>query len=344
MAIISAMPTLLTMDMQDALDEFERVILSDYFEGKDQQQYVLLVIRDKHKDGQQNELHHGIKMIFPAITKSTSNTKQYKKHEKNLSRTIESLEKFYSTRWGRKESDYIKYRFFFIKEEKDKPSAPRDLRLHFDINKNYKDPSFNEKKERQQKREGRASSQAAAIAVRKRPISGQKASTPELISLILEHRYFKFRYRPWILKNVVPLLIPIIIFLGIFGFLLILHGRSLAGVGLGCLLFVAAPAVWPMVLGFYRLPDEEFASFYSNNIFIKIEEGYVIVASYSGECPVCHKRLKLVFSPYRSLISRVTYYAKCQEPGHTFPPDKILIEPVTHPSSSQTDAENIKQL
>jgi hypothetical protein len=160
-----------------------------------------------------------------------------------------------------------------------------------------------------------------------KPSPKQTKSKSEPVPLT-EREHLIVGYQPRLIKIVSIFLMVILPFFFILSFLAMYYGSSVTHSNIefwsGFFLFLAAVLGWPMVMALYRLPKEKFACFGFMKYFLRLKEPYLVIASYSGKCPVCYKKLDLVFNFPGSLLTRDSYFAKCHgKPEHTFPPQKL---------------------
>jgi len=145
---------------------------------------------------------------------------------------------------------------------------------------------------------------------------------------LTEYEHFKIQYRPRLIKTAaifLLLLIPIIFVFSLFAIYHAPHSTHNNVVFLlGFFLCFSSILGWPMAMALYKLPGEDFACFCFMKYFLRLKESYLVIASYSGDCPLCNTKLNLLFNFPGSLMKKDSYFAKCHgKPEHTFPPDKL---------------------
>jgi hypothetical protein len=148
--------------------------------------------------------------------------------------------------------------------------------------------------------------------------------------LLTEHDHITITYRPRLIKAVsvfFMILFPLLLLIGLFA---MYHARNATNIHVvfwpGFFLCVATILGWPMVMALHRLPGEPFACFGFMKYFLKLKRPYLVLTSYSGKCPLCYKKLNLIFNFPGSLAKRDNYFAKCSEKSeHTFPPSRIQL-------------------
>jgi hypothetical protein len=159
-------------------------------------------------------------------------------------------------------------------------------------------------------------------------VRSKQAKQQSTLVHLTEREHCRIRYRPRLIKiaSISLLMILPLIFIG--SAFAMYYATSLARSNFvfwsGFILCLATVFGWPMVMALNRLPEEKFACFCFKKYFLRLKEPYLVIASYSGDCPRCNTKLDLLFNFPGSLITRDSYFAECHEkPHHAFPPQKL---------------------
>lgn len=160
---------------------------------------------------------------------------------------------------------------------------------------------------------------------RSKPAKNKKEPVP-----LSEQEHVTMQYRPRLIKSAsifFMLAIPLITICSVVA-MATAHKHTHYNVifWIGFFFCVASVLGWPIVMALYRLPEEKFACFGFMKYFLRLKEPYLVIASYSGKCPLCNKKLSLIFNFPGSLTKRDNYFAKCREKAeHTFPPQRLQL-------------------
>lgn len=148
-----------------------------------------------------------------------------------------------------------------------------------------------------------------------------------------EHEHFKIIYRPVLIKvfsSILMVLMPIVFLFGALTMYYYLLGTVHGSVSfwIAFLACIAMTLGWPMVIAMSRLPKERFACFGFLKFFLRLKEPYLVITSYTGECPVCSHTMNLVFNFPGSLIRRHSYFGKCSKKSeHAYPFRRLQLFP-----------------
>jgi len=145
-----------------------------------------------------------------------------------------------------------------------------------------------------------------------------------------ECAHLKIQYRPRLTQIVSLFLLVMVPFVCIGSVCAMYYAPRTAHISVvfwsGLFLFLASVLGFPMVVALHRLPRETFACFSFMKYFLRLKGPHLVIASYSGSCPLCGTNLNLIFNFPGSLIKRNTYFAKCNgKPEHTFPPSRLRL-------------------
>lgn len=136
-----------------------------------------------------------------------------------------------------------------------------------------------------------------------------------------EHQYFSMKFRPYLVKPASTFLLFLLPFFWLLIFTAIYVERSHhypAFFAAAIFLLIVSLLLWPIGYGFYRLSEKKFVFFHFRNLFLRLTDNTIILASYSGTCPICnHEKIVDVVLP--STPGR-GYKGRCREHpnAHTF--------------------------
>jgi hypothetical protein len=134
-----------------------------------------------------------------------------------------------------------------------------------------------------------------------------------------EHQYCTLKYRPLLHKLIImlfQLILPTFLLTGLI-FIWIGRSKSLPLLVAGILLLLVIGPLLLIVLSLNKLPKVKLTFLLEGKYFLRLsDQNIIILASYSGTCPICGGRVELVHSraKWRGHVAKCEKYPE----GHVF--------------------------